>query len=577
MQKFKALRRVIAFALPFWRRILWSIILSVFTIGSSVGLMATSAWLISKSGLQPSIADLGISVVGVRFFGLSRAFFRYLERLVSHDVTFRLLASLRVWFYRAVEPLAPARLARYRSGDLLGRVVSDIETLENVYTRVIAPPVVALIIALVTTLLFASFDPLVALVFVAFVLLASTIIPAMAWWLSSRPGKAVVQDRAELNTMLVDLVQGLPDSLAYGYSQQQIAEFNRISEQLDRIETRLARLESLQEFLAVLAVQAASVAVLIVAIPRIDGLLLATVALATVAAFEAITPLATAAHHLTTSAEAADRLFEIVDAEPQVEDPATPEPVARDYTLTVEDLTFRYELQIPPVLDDFSLRVPEGARVAIVGPSGAGKSTLVQLLLRFWDPVQGTIRIGGYDLRAYQQETVHQFYGVMSQRTHLFNTTIMENIRIARPAADDASVIEAAQQAQIHDFIEGLPQGYDTYAGEGGALLSGGERQRIALARALLKDSPILILDEATANLDAISEQAVLKAILTASQGRSLLMITHRLTMLDLMDHIVVLSAGRIVEQGTQVELLEQDGMFARMWRIQNRRITIPG
>ena len=567
----RTIRRLLRLALPFWRGMLFSVLLGAATIASSIGLMMTSAWLISKAGFQPSIADLGVAPVMVRFFGIARGIFRYVERLVSHQVTFRLLAQIRVHFYAAIEPLAPARLAKYRSGDLLGRVVADVASLENLYIRVLSPPLVALLIGAAVTLVMLGFDALVALVLLASLVTAGTGLPLLAWSLSRGPGRDVVRTRAELNAVLVDGIQGLADTVAYGRQAAQLATLDAINDRLDAQERRLGQLDGLQTGLMTLAMHLAALAVLIVAIPRVEPIYLATLALGTLAAFEAIVPLAPAAHHLGLTLRAGERLLEVVDAAPAVQDPAEPAPPPTQAALRVQNLTFRYHPLDPPALDGVSFDLSPGKVVAVVGPSGAGKSTLANLLLRFWDYDTGSVQLDGHELRDYTQEDVRTAISVMTQRTHLFNTTIRENIAIARDGAEQAAVIEAARRARIHNFIAGLPQGYATFAGEGGLNLSGGERQRIALARVLLRDAPLTILDEATANLDTVTERAVLESIYEMLGDRSLLLITHRLTMLDRAHEIIVLDRGRVVERGTHSQLLDAGGLYTRLWSAQRR------
>lgn len=570
----RTFRRLLLLALPFWRGMLLAVLLGALTIASSIGLMMTSAWLISKAGLQPSIADLSVAPPMVRFFGIARGVFRYIERLVSHEVTFRLLARVRVHFYSAIEPLAPARLSRYRSGDLLGRVVADVESLENLYIRVLSPPLVALLIGALVTLIVLGFDALVALVLLASLVAAGTGLPLLAWSLSRGPGRDVVRTRAELNAVLVDGIQGLADTVAYGREAAQLDALEAINARMDAQERRLGQLDGLQTGLMVLAMHLAALAVLIVAIPRVEPIYLATLTLGTLAAFEAIIPLAPAAHHLGLTLQAGERLLEVVDAEPAVQDPAAPAPPPTRAALRVQDLTFRYHPLDPPALDGVSFDLPPGKIVAVVGPSGAGKSTLANLLLRFWNYDGGSVQLDGRELRDYAQADVRAAIGVMTQRTHLFNTTIRENIAIARDGADEAAVMAAARRARVHDFIAGLPQGYATFAGEGGLSLSGGERQRIVLARVLLKGAPLTILDEATANLDAVTERAVLESIYETLGDRSLLLITHRLTLLDRAHEIIVLEGGRVAERGTHRQLFDAGGLYARLWRSQQRLLA---
>ncbi len=546
------LLRVLRWALPFWRGMLLAALLGALTIASSVSLMATSAWLISKAALQPSVADLAVAIVGVRFFGIGRGVLRYLERLVSHETTFRLLARLRVEFYKALEPLAPARLIAQRSGDLLSRVIDDVESLQDLYLRAVAPPLVALLVGVALTLFLTAFDPLIALVALAFMLAASIAVPLLAWWGGERSGSIRVADRAELNATLVDGIQGMAETLVYGQASAQLERIGTLSQQLAASEQRIARYDALQVALSALLTSGAAAVVLALAIPRLDGVYLATVALATTAVFEAFTPLAQAAVNLGATGQAARRLFEIADLPPAVTDPPSPlDPatIPAHPALFITDLSFHYPDE-PPILDGVSLRLEPGQRVVILGESGAGKSTLVNLLLRFWDYDAGRIELGGRDLRDYAQADVRATFGVMTQRPYLFNTTIRENIRIALSDAPPEAVEAAARQAGIHDFIVALPDGYATLVGEDGSLLSGGERQRIALARVLLKDAPILILDEATANLDAVTERAVMQTILRVTAGRSLLIFTHRHIFLDQMDQVYVIRQRRLLPTG---------------------------
>ncbi len=546
MMRRDPLVRVMTLILPFWRGVMLAILLGTLTIMSSISLMALSAWLISTASLRPSIAELGVAVVGVRFFGIARAIFRYLERVVSHETTFQLLAEMRVTFYRMIEPLAPARLTSQRSGDLLSRVVSDVESLQNLLLRGVAPPLVALMTALLLTVFFSAFDPLIAATALMFMLAAGVALPLFSAWAGETAGVQRVQARAQLNAVLIDAVQGMAESVVYGQQsaqQEQIAKLSAAAAQADQ---RNSRLDALQAALMTLFTNGAGVMVLAVAIPRIDGVFLATVTLATIAVFEAFMPISQAALQLGATRSAAARLFETADLPPVVNDPSASVPMPSHPELNIDRITFRYAPDQDSVLEELSLNMSPGQRVAILGESGSGKSTLVSVLMRFWDYQGGAIRLGDHELRQYAQADIRSVFGVMSQRTHLFNTTIRDNIHLARTNASVVEVEEAAKQAQIHDFIVSLPHGYDTIVGEDGFQLSGGERQRIALARVLLKNAPILILDEPTANLDVLTERAVLETILDTTRGKTLLLLTHRRVLLGRMDQVYILRDKRL-------------------------------
>ena len=433
-----------------------------------------------------------------------------------------------------------------RSGDLLSRVLDDIENLQNLYLRAIAPPLVALVIAVMLTLFLTAFDPLLALTALIFMLAAGILVPLLVWWGNEKSGTQRVVVRAELNATLVDHIQGMAETLVYGQTQAQVIKIQSLSQQLVTEEGRTACFDALQLAFNVFLTSGAALAVLTVAIPRIDGMYLATVMLATTAVFEAFTPLAQAAVHLGANVQAARRLFEIADTPPVITDPSVPTSIPKRPTLEIKELSFRYTANTPLILNAVSVQLQPGQHIAILGESGAGKSTLVNVLLRFWDYEQGQILLGGHELHDYQQTDLRSLFGVMTQRTHLFNTTIGENIRIARANARFEEVESAARQAQIHDFILSLPDGYDTFVGEDGSQLSGGERQRIALARVLLKNSPIWLLDEATANLDSVTEGAIMETILQATIGKSLLIFTHHRIYLDQMDHVYLIHKQRL-------------------------------
>ncbi len=574
-----ALWHLLRLAAPFARQMALAALLGFATIGSSIGLMSTSGYLIARAALRPSIADLQVAIVGVRFFGIARGVFRYLERCVSHDAAFHLLSRLRVWFYRALEPLAPARLMQYRSGDLLARVVADIETLENLYLRVIAPPVVAVLVALLGAVLLGSFDPRLAAILLVFLLLTGLGLPLLTHHLGRQTGQQMVKIRSELNCALVDGIQGLAALLAFGQEGRQLDTIRQLGHSLARRQGSVAHIGGLQAALVGLLMNLATLAVLAVAIPlvnsgQLDGVYLALLSLATMSCFEAVLPLPRAFQYLEHTLEAARRLIDIVAAEPTVVDPPSVLRVPGVYALRVENLRFSYEPGGAPALDGVNFELSPGKCVAIVGPSGAGKSTLVHLLLRFWDYDEGRILLAGRELNLYGQEDLRRSIAVVSQHTHLFNATVRENLLLAQPKASEDEIIQATREAQIHEFIQSLPQGYDTWIGEQGVRLSGGQRQRLAIARAILKEAPMLLLDEPTADLDALTESEVLAALRALMARRTSLIITHRLVGMEDADVILVLREGRIIEQGRHSELLQMEGHYRRMWDLQNQVIV---
>jgi thiol reductant ABC exporter CydC subunit len=585
-----ALLRLLGLAAPFTGWIALSALMGFATIASNIGLMSASAYIISAAALHPSIAALQVAIVGVRFFGITRGVFRYLERYLSHQTTFRLLGRLRTWFYQALEPLAPARLMGYRSGDLLARILSDIESLENFYVRCLAPPLVAILVTLAVCALMARFDHRLALILLAFLVTAGAGLPILIRQLSRNAGRQSVEQRAALNAALVDGIQGMADLIAFDQGEGLSQQIRANSQALASTERHTANILGIQAALGSLLANLGMWAVLFLVIPlvstgQVQGVYLAVLVLAALASFEAVTPLPLAAQYLESNLQAARRLFEVVDTRPEVVEPAEPLLVPEDFGLEVSDLRFRYPPDAlsptptgstpqpgsPWVLDGLSFSLPPGKRLAIVGPSGAGKSTLVSLLLRFWDYEAGQILFAGRDLRQYGQDDLRNRFSVISQNTYLFSASVLDNLLIARPAASQAEVIQAAEGAQIHRVIQALPAGYQTWIGDQGQRLSGGERQRLAVARALLKNAPILILDEPTANLDPLTEVEVLQVLVSLVEGRTTLMITHRLVGMEAMDEILVLDQGRVVECGRHADLWEAGGPYRRMWDLQHQ------
>jgi len=559
-----------------------SVLLGCGTIASSIGLMSASAYIIARAALHPSIAVLQVAIVGVRFFGLARGIFRYLERLVSHNVTFRVLARLRVGFYQALEPLAPARLMQYHSGDLLSRVMGDIASLENFYVRALAPPLVAIFVALGMTVFMTGFAPLLAAVLLGFLTLSGIGVTAISRWLARAPGRQSVDARGRLNKNLVDGLQGMSDLLAFRQAHRQSERIHTAGSLLAAAQAKMAQITGLQTALGILISNMGMWAILALAVPlvrdgRLEGYLLPVVVLATLTSFEAVLPLPQAATYLESNLQAARRLFDLVDAPAEVVPPADLLPLPPVFSIKTRRLAFRYpDRPTLPVLDEITFDLSPGKHLALVGSSGAGKTTLINLLMRFWEYREGEILLDGRDLRAYDPDALRRSIAVVSQNTYLFSGTVRENLLLARPEASEYEIIEATRQAQIHEFIQSLPQGYETWIGEHGLRLSGGERQRLAVARALLKNAPLLILDEPTANLDAQTEQELLRAIRQASTGmlefpRSVLLATHRLVGMEWMDEILVLDGGRIVERGRHGELLACRGLYRRMWELQQQ------
>jgi ATP-binding cassette subfamily C protein CydC len=578
----KTLLHLLAFLSPLRWRIALAILLGSVTLMSSISLFGMAAYLIAAAALGPLLVLLSIPIYLVQTMGITRAASRYVERLVSHNTTFRLLAHLRVWAYKRIEPQAPAHLLTHRSGDMLARLVADIEELQNVYLRVVSPMIVALVVSLFTFGLFSIFSMGLAWVALAFLAAAGLGVPFVAASLSRGLGKQQVAARALLHTQVVDGLQGIQDVLAFGREQGQLERMVAFDRALGGVQRRIATITGLQSALGDLLMNSAMWVLMILAIPLvltryIDGVYLGVIGLLILAGFEAVQPLAPAFQGLGRSLAAAERVFSVTDAPMPVVECAAPQPVPAHpsgYGLSFEHVHFTYRPSEREVLSDISFDLLPSSRVAIVGPSGAGKSTLVRLALRFWDPASGTIRLNGQDIRGFRLRDLRDLIGVVAQDIYIFNDTLRANLLLARPEASETEIEIAVEQAQLTQFVRQLPQGLKTRVGEQGLQLSGGERQRLAIARAFLKNAPVLILDEVTANLDPLTERALLDALDELTQGRTTLHITHRLLGMERVDEILVLERGSIIERGTHEQLLAMDGLYRQLFDIQQGVLT---
>ncbi len=563
------------------RWVVASVILGSATIAASIGLMGTAAWLIAKAALHPSIAELQVAVVGVRFFGISRGLFRYVERLVGHEGTFRFLAGLRVWFIESLAPLAPARLLDRTLGDLIDRSVSDIEDLQDFTIRILVPPMVALVIGAGVFALISHFAPQAGPAFALPFATTVLVLPGLAWALTHTNGDSPTTERALLGARVVDFVQCMAELIAFDRSHRQRAEIEEIRDRLDRLERRDAVIDALGIGLGTALTHLTPVAILAVCIPLVrsnvlDGVLLPVLCLVAVAAFESAVSLPEAARALQSRLTSAYRLFEIVDDRPVVTPPESPRkpewtrPGAPSPSIVFEALTFSYPGTKRPALSGFDLSIPLGARIALVGASGAGKSTLVHLLQRFWDPDEGRVLIDGDDIRTIDLDLLRRSIGVVSQETFLFTGTIAENLLIASSTASREDLEFACRTAALDSISPESETGLDTWIGEGGRRLSGGQRRRVAVARTLVQHPAILVLDEPTAQLDGPTASQLLDEIFRAFERTTTIHITHRLVGMDRYDEIMVIDRGRVVERGRHENLVRSRGPYHRLWSAQH-------
>lgn len=554
-----------------WFRLSLGVILAIVTLLASIGLLTLSGWFLAASAVA-GVAGLYsfnymLPAAGVRGAAIFRTAGRYAERLVSHDATFRVLAHLRVFTFTKIMPLSPGGIARFRQADLLNRLVADVDTLDHLYLRVISPLVSALVVILLVTYGLSFLDMKLALTLGAIMLVLMLLLPVIFYSAGKPAGRELTALRSDYRLQLTSWLQGQSELVVFGAQ-------SRFRQQLDDIERRWmlrqqqqAKLTGLSQAMVIAAAGLTVTLMLWLAAGGIGniaqpGALMALFVFTPLAAFEALGPVAAAFQHLGQVIASAQRVSQIIDQPADVTFPAQGPAGGEHVSLSLQNVDFTYPGQPLPVLKNITLDVRAGEHIALLGQTGCGKSTLLQLLTRGWDIRSGTLGINGQAIGNYDEATLRKMITVVSQRAHVFNTTLRENLRMAAPQSTDEQIANALKQVDLHVLLEN--EGLNAWLGEGGRQLSGGEQRRIGLARALLHDAPLWLLDEPTEGLDAETEQHILALLHKHCQNKTLLLVTHRLHGLETFDRICVMEEGQIVEQGDHPTLIAAQGRYAR-------------
>ena len=546
----------------------WSLVLALIftflTVFMNVGLLTVSAWLLASAALQPGLTYLSLAIVGVRFFGVSRAVCRYFERYTSHRMAFQGLYGLRVWFYAHLEPLAPAILKRFGAGDMLGRIMGDIEVLQFFYLRTLIPPAAAIALTILVAYGVSTIDnSLVApIVLAAFIL--GLVLPLVVYAHNKQSLTAIGPQQGEYKSLLSDTMDSLEDVISYGNEQ---LVYDRIQHMMSAVDANKGIIERGMNLGNTLFLGGVQITVVIVAILAANALtgawasvMVAVAAIGTQAWFEALQPMIAAVHHGAESKVATSRLIALADEPIPVVEPNAPKPFNANREITFTDVSFGYDAH-RRIYEHLRLDIKQGQSIAIVGASGSGKTTLFNMLERLYD-YSGSIHVGDVELKDISIDTWRNALGTITQDTYIFHASFEDNIRLARPDASEADLEYAIDRASLSSVVERLPDGIHTIVGSGGHGLSGGERQRVALARLFLRKPQVVLLDEPLEGLDQVTRKALHRDLMEYVQDKTCLYITHQLEGLEHMDRILFMDKGQIIEDGTYEELIALRGHF---------------
>lgn len=552
------------------------IILAIITLLASIGLLTLSGWFLAASSLA-GVAGLYtfnymLPAAGVRGAAITRTAARYFERLVSHDATFRVLQHLRVFTFSKLIALSPEQLARFRQGELLNRFVSDVDTLDHLYLRVISPLIGAAVVIVVVTCGLALLDLPLALLLGGIMLMTLLLMPPLFWRLGTSAGHQIAQHQASWRMQLTHWITGLSELKIYGAAQRWRDQLDSEEHQWQQAQRRQHRLQALAQSL-LLVISGATVTLLLwisangVGGNSSPGAFIALFVFCGLAAFEALAPVAGAFLPLSQVTSAAKRVQEIIEQPAAIRFPKAKISSPSGISLKMENVSFSYPQRPEPVLQHFSLSLNAGEHLALLGPTGCGKSSLLALITRSWEAQQGSISLNDSDLAAWDEASLRSRISVVTQRVHLFSQTLRDNLLLAKPDASDEQLVDALNKVGLAHLVE-HNEGLNAWMGDGGRPLSGGELRRLAIARALLHDGDLWLLDEPTEGLDASTEQQILSLLQHVTRGKTLIMVTHRLSGLDAMDRICVMDQGQIIESGSHAELISKAG---RYWRFHQR------
>lgn len=600
--------------------VILSLFMGTFTILSSIGMFSTSSVLISKAALHPDVLDLMILIVGVRFFGISRGVFRYLERIFSHDTTFRVLSSVRKWFYKNFEDNYSENNKVYKKGDIYSKIVSDVDSLKEYYLRGVYPLIIAILTGIITAILLSYFNKIISYYYILIYFFCGIILPLILFIFNSKLIEKESEVKKELNLILLDMLEGILEVTIYSMKEEFNYKFSLLNNELSKIQKGKNFIATVEDNIHALFVSIGVAISLLVAAPlvtenKLSGIYYAVLPLAIMASFEALLQIPSILYKLQISHNAGNNILSIIenseidrfnsfrthttpksntifnnnftailsknnssnnerDSSQNYTNPNGHIFIKKEldnYNLSVENLSVYDKNFGNFIIKELSFNLPYRKKIGVVGLSGSGKSSILKTLMGFMKFQKGDIKLGGISYDKLVIDEIRKVYTYVEQNPYIFNTTIKENLLIANTGVDEYSIIDTLKKAQVFNLIKELPEGLDSFLGEYGSKISGGEKQRLAIARALLKDSKIVLLDEPTASLDVVLEEKVIDSIHDAIKDKSCIWVTHRLVRMDRIDEILVIHRGEVVERGTHSELLNNKGQYYKLWSAQHQ------
>jgi len=557
--------------------IVLSLVMGVFTILANIGLLSTSAVLLSRAALRPDVLDLMILIVVVRFFGISRGVFRYAERIFSHDTTLKMLSSIRSFVYKSFNENYSEDTIKFKTGDIYSKIVNDVDVLKDFYLRVFYPFIIAILTGIITTLFISHFSVEVSVIYVGFYIFSGFVLPVIFFKINETFSDRKSKLKNDINLILLDTLKGIVEVQVYNLKDELTEKFVKLNKELSKLRSKQNIINTLVDNINSLSLSLLILITLMltskmVETNKLSGIYYSMLPLMIMASFEALIPMSLAIYKFNDSCNSGKNIFSIIGNN------FSPNKNLENKIITSYDISIK-NLSIYDgkhyIIKNLSLELPFKKKIAIVGMSGCGKSTLLKSMLGYIKYQMGDIFIGGDSYKNLQIDDIRKVFTYIDQNPYTFNTTIKENLLIANTLATTNEINKLLQKLQVLDLIKELPEGLNTSLGQYGSNLSGGEIKRLIIARALLKDSEIILLDEPTAGLDINTEKKLITELHNLIKDKSCIWVTHRLVNMEVMDEILVMDKGLIVERGTHNELLNIEGLYYELWNMQKQYLNI--